>query len=217
MTKVHEAGTLILSQLKTFNESVVYFENMVEPAFFDAIDSCVKKIYEDSEGWCGESELANDSNCWLAPDCWNTNPDEEDPDLKAWFEVDMINADDNKDYWTSLFCGVGSASGEAGFMFRCQVKEFGGKVAWKNHIKSQEKFVYSIEKLGFKNQNNGSFFLPVRIDFSELAKTWDDAGELKGDDDCFQPVRDALETVAQSVPLFDALMQKCQAPSKKKP
>ena len=102
-------------------------------------------------------------------------------------------------------------------MFVCQVREFGGKKAWVNHLVNEAELVAKIEVLGFKNQNDGSFFLPIRLDASKLATTWDEAGKLQGDDDCFQPVRDALEIVAQSVPLFDALMQKCQGAAKKKP
>lgn len=214
MTKAHAAGTLILNQLKNFNESVAYFESSVNPIFEGEIDSLCSNFCDEREDWCGSFDLKEENDCWLAPENWNMSSGEKKPNCKAWFAIDCIDGD--YDYWVALFCGVGVGGGDAGFMFSCQVREFGGKVAWKNHLKNEEKLVSDIENLGFKDQNDGSFFLPIRMDASELAKAWDEAGELKGDDDCFQPVRDALETVAQSVPLFDALMQKCQASSKKK-
>ena len=215
MNKAHQAGALILNNLKNFNESVVYFETVVAPSIEGGVDSCVSSFCGECNGWEGEYDLAGDySNCWLAPEAWNTTPGEKNPVRKAWFEVSCINGD--YDWWSSLFCGVGVRGGEAGFMFRFQPKEFGGKVNWKNFVKKQQSVVGEIEKLGFKNQNDGTFFLPVRLDASNLANTWDEAGKLQGDDDCFQPVRDALEKIAKSVPLFDELMQSCQGTSKKK-
>lgn len=210
MSKTYEAGTLILNQLKTFNEGIFYFEQVLTPVVDSAIDSCVETFCENSdEDWEGDFDFAANDNCWLAPERWNINPDGEKPNFKASFDIECIHGDD--DYWTALFCGVGVTGGEAGFMFYCQVSEFGGKVAWRNHIRNQGKLVDAIEALGFKKQNDGNFFLPIRLNASELAKTWDDSGgELKGDDDCFQSVRNALDTIDKSVPLFDALMESCQ-------
>ena len=39
MANGHEAGALILNQLKTFTESVVYFEQVLSPALLKGIDS----------------------------------------------------------------------------------------------------------------------------------------------------------------------------------
>lgn len=218
MTKAHEAGILILNQLKIFNEGSVYFEKVVDPAFLGAIDSCLHSFCDGNKEWDGKFQLVNYSDCFFSHENWNATPDEKKANNKARFDIDCIN--DNSDSWIALFCGVGTKNGEAGFMFSCQAREFGGKVAWRNHIRNQGKIVDAIETLGFKNQGDGNFFLPIQLNASELAKTWDESGgELKGDDDCFQPVRDALDTIAKSVPLFDALMGSCQGQKtpKKKP
>lgn len=157
MTKAYEAGTLILNQLNIFNEGVVFFENVLSPAVDKAIDSCVEIFCENSDDeWEGDFDFAEDDNCWLAPKRWNTNPEDEKPNFKASFDISCIN--DEGDYWVALFCDVGVAGGEAGFMFSCQAREFCGKVAWKNHIRNQSELVYAIEALGFKNQGDGNFF-----------------------------------------------------------
>lgn len=215
MSKGNEAGTLIFNQLKTFNESVVYFGQTLEPAVLKGLDSCIEAFCEESPGWYGEFDLTEESDCWLAPKQWNLTPRDDEPDFKAWFGIDCIN--DNDDYWVAVFCSAASAGGQAGFMFDYQAKEFGGKTAWKNCVKNAGQVVNDIVALGFKNMNDGRFFLPVRLDASELAKTWDDSGTFEKNDDCFQPVRDALEIVAKSVPYFDALMQGCQAKTKQNP
>ena len=217
MANGNAAGTLIFNQLKTFNESVVYFEQTLSPAFLGGIDSCVREFCSHEE-WRGRFELAGDDcACWLAPIGWNLDPEDDDdePDSRAWFDMDYISGD--YDYWEALFCGVGSAGGEAGFMFNCEVKEFGGKRAWLKCVRTEGKIVDSIVALGFKNLNDGRFFFPVRLDAGELAKTWDEFGAFDKNDDCFQPIRDALEIIAKSVPHFDALMQGCQGKAKQKP
>ena len=208
MANGHEAGTLILNQLKTFTESVAYFEQVLSPALLKGIDSCVEAFCDERDDWNGEFNLADENNCWLTPINWVINQDENDSESKAWFYIDGVN--DNDEYWETLFCGVGSTGGEAGFMFDCNKKAFGGKKAWLNHLKKVDKILEDILALGFKNMNDGNFFLPIKLDSQLLAKTWDDLGKFKNDDECFQPINEALETLEKSVPFFDVLMQTCQ-------
>lgn len=144
MANGHEAGALILNQLKTFTESVVYFEQVLSPALLKGIDSCVEAFCDERDDWNGEFNLADENNCWLTPINWVINQDENDSESKAWFYIDGVN--DNDEYWETLFCGVGSTGGEAGFMFDCNKKAFGGKKAWLNHLKKVDKiFLITIE------------------------------------------------------------------------
>lgn len=210
MANGHAAGTLILNQLKTFNDSVVYFEQVLSPALLKGIDSCVEAFCEELDDWDGEFNLADDNDCWLQPIKWVITQGDNDPENKASFYIDYINDNDDLDSWVALFCGVSNTGGEAGFMFDCNKKVFGGKTAWKNCIKKANKTLDDILVLGFKNMNDGTFFLPVKLDSQLLAKTWDESGQFTKEDDYFQPIYEALETLAKSVPLFDALMQSCQ-------
>lgn len=212
MANGHQAGSLILNQLKTFNESLVYFGQILSPAILGGINSCVEDFCQNSENWVGEFEFVEDNDCWLTPKHWVITQDDKYINSKAWFTIDCVNGDD--DYWEALFCDVGCNGGEAGFMFDYNVKAIGGKTAWKNNIKAADKTLEEITKLGLKNMGDGRFFLPVKLDLQLLAKTWDESGEFTMEDDCFQPIRDSLDTLAKSVPLFDALMQSGQSKTK---
>ena len=212
MANGHQAGSLILNQLKTFNESLVYFGQILSPAILGGINSCVEDFCQNSESWDGEFKFVEDNDCWLTPTHWIITQDDKYINSKAWFTIDCVNGDD--DYWEALFCDVGCNGGEAGFMFDYNIKAIGGKTAWKNNIKAENKTLEAITKLGLKNMGDGRFFLPVKLDLQLLAKTWDESGEFTAEDDCFQPIRDALEKLVQSEPLFDALMQSGQPKTK---
>lgn len=214
MANEREAGTLILNQLKTFNDSVIYFEKVLIPAVFGGIDSCVKTFCDQNDGWNGDFNLADEDemSCWLQPVDWVITKSDNDPEDKASFYIDFINDDIN--YYFTTLCGLSNAGGEAGFIFDCNKKAFGGKKAWTNHIKKAGKILDDILALGFKNMSDGNFFLPIQLDSQILAKTWYDFGKFTNEDECFQPIQDALEILEKSVPLFDALMQSCQPNTK---
>ena len=212
MTQNHTAGTLLFKQLKTFNESVVYFEQTLQPALLKAIQDCVEDFCSSGSGWHGHFDFPEEFDCRLAPLHWLIEQGEEEVSFqkqthKAIFKINSI--EDNYDYWSALFCGVGTACGEAGFMFDCDGKAFGGKNAWKKCVRKATSQLDQLAKLGFKNQGNGNFFLPVRLNTDALASTWEESGKFDKDDDCFQPVRDALECIAKAAPVFDALMNSC--------
>lgn len=212
MTQNHTAGTLLFKQLKTFNESVVYFEQTLQPALLKAIQDCVEDFCSSGSGWHGHFDFPENEDCHLAPLHWLIEQGEEEVSFqkqthKATFEINYI--EDNDDYWSALFCGVGTAGGEAGFMFDCDGKAFGGKNAWKRCVRQATSQLDQLAKLGFKNQDDRNFFLPVRLNTDALASTWEESGKFDKDDDCFQPVRDALECIAKAVPVFDALMNSC--------
>ena len=213
MANGHQAGSLILNQLKTFNESVVYFEQILEPAIIDGINSCVDEFCNNDENWVGDFKFIEDDDCWLTPKHWVIDQqNKKHIDSKALFYIGSIN--DNYDYWTALFCNVGSNGGEAGFIFKYDKKIFGSSKAWNNYIKKEDKIMGKIISLGFINRDDGNFFLPVKLDLQLLANTWDESGEFTAEDDCFQPIRDALDILAKSVPFFDTLMQNCQPNNK---
>lgn len=212
MTQNHTAGTLLFKQLKTFNESVVYFEQTLQPALLKAIQDCVEDFCSSGSGWHGHFDFPEEFDCRMAPLHWLIEQGEEEVSFqkqthKAIFKIHYI--EDNDDYWPALFCGVGTAGGEAGFMFDCDGKAFGGKNAWKRCVRQATSQLDQLAKLGFKDLGDGNFFLPVRLNTDALASTWEESGKFDKDDDCFQPVRDALECIAKAAPVFDALMNSC--------
>ena len=125
---------------------------------------------------------------------------DDDLDPKAWFGIKYIK--DNDDYWIALFCGVGSQDGEAGFMFDVASKEFGGRKAWKNSI--QSTLVDDLKKLGFKQQDGGKFFLPIRLDLTKLATAFED--DEPDFEEVLEPLQDALNTLVKASLLLDPLV-----------
>ena len=208
MSEEREAGQLILSQLGMFNEAVVLYENVIEPAIAKGFDKCIETFANDNE-WSGEYEFhTENSNCWLAPKQWITNPGDEKPEFKAWFELDCVDGDG--DFWGALFCRVGTKGGEAGFAFEITPSCFGGKNAWKACAKQiPQEVIAKLGELGFKNKNNGRFFLPVYLDNQQLAQSWLDYGVFTHDDDSLAPLRNALEKLKDAAPLFDGIVKGC--------
>lgn len=229
MTQNHTAGTLLFKQLKTFNESAVYFEEKLEPALLKAIQDCVENFCSSEIGWHGHFDFLKKYDCQLARLDWLIEQDEEDTDeeevsfLKQTHKAKIYiqSIESKHDYWSALFCGVGSTGGEAGFMFDCDGKAFGGQIAWRKCVKQATLQLDQLAKLGFKNQGDGNFFLPVRLSTDDLASTWEESGKsgksctFDKDDDCFQPVQDALARIAKAVPVFDALMDSCSVKANK--
>ena len=210
MTSEFQAGKMILSQIGMFNEAVDLFGNVVEPALLGAIDECVE-AFAKAEQWVGIFELAGDeSDCWLAPAQWNVDQESTDPDWKARFALETFNDED--DYWTALFCNQGRAGGEAGFMFDADEGTFGKKRAWNNYFKCIDvALIDDLKKLGFKIVDNTdgkkTFILPIQLDSGKLAAIWGDDGEFGESDECFNPVKEALEKLKMAWPIFETILK----------
>lgn len=209
MSQERKAGELILSQLGMFNEAMVLYGTVIEPAIFKGIDECVENFVHDSE-WIGKSHLGPDGS-WVAPKTWLNNQGEEEPERNAWFEIDVIESHD--DYWPALFCGAGTRGGQAGFLFKVNNRIFGGLNPWKKYVNSiiTGELMAQLSKLGFKKwgDKNEFFFLPVLLDNKVLAQSWLDYGEFTKDDESLAPLNEALEKLKQAAPIFDQIMQAC--------
>lgn len=215
MSQEAKAGQLILSQLKMFNEAVVLFENVINNAFEETVDGCVSSFSDDND-WVGKFELASKNKCWLAPKNWVINPKEKNPKVKSKFFVNCLD-EENMSYWVAIFCGVPAKDDQAGFSFEVEPNAFGDKKTWStcaNQISPD--LVSRLITLGFQNQGNGHFFLPVRLDNQLLADTWHKEEKFAEDDDCFAPLREALEKLNQAVPIFDKIMDSCTPASSTK-
>lgn len=209
MADENQAGKMILSHINLFNEAVVMFSNVIEPAVKGAIDECVQAFAKE-EKWDGQFELKDENeNCWLAPKQWDIAEKDDEPQSKAWFIIDAIQR--QGDYLTALFCSQGSASGEAGFMFNALEARFGKKTAWnKSFLQVDSSAMVELKRLGFKVVENSdgkkTFFLPISIDSEKLAETWGNDGEFAESDECFGPIKDALEKIKMAWPIFDAIL-----------
>jgi len=211
MATDRKAGQLILSQLKMLNESIFLLEETIEPAILEGIDASVESFAEKHD-WVGEYTLATDDDCWLAPKTWISNPEDEDPEYKAWFAIDCIDGD--KDYWVSLFCEAAAQGGRAGFRFTINSDILGGKNAWNAYAKKiPQELISKLTELGFQNLGKGNFFLPVKLDSEALGNSFLEYGKFSNDDDSFAPLLDAMEKLKKAAPIFDQIISNYPAAS----
>ncbi|MDL5037636.1 hypothetical protein [Comamonas resistens] len=206
MSEIKKSGEFILNNFQIFSEAVYFFEKSINPKILKGIDECVE-VFSNENYWNGNFQLEENFDNWLRPQNW-----ENEDGLEAYFEIKSTEPDDDNDnYWVSLFCNKSSNNCEAGFFFGVETKHFGGKRAWDAHIKSlPEEQKISLKEIGFK-QFEGHFFLPITLSNEELAKSWQAEDPFTSDDECFEPLRDALEKLKQSVPIFEAIMESALA------
>jgi len=212
MADERKAGALILSNLGMFNESVVLFENVVQPTILKSIDYMIETFAKENS-FDGVFDLAgDDTTCWLAAPGWKN----EDYDYKAHFKIEVINGD--KDYWVALFCKQGSEGGEVGFMFDIKnTKQFGGRIKWNAYIKNiNQDTVFELENHGFKYQGKGKFFLPIYLNANEIKAAWEEYGDENPKDFaeyCLSPLLAALQAILKNRHMFDEIMGGCNATS----
>lgn len=205
MSESKKSGEFILNNLQIFNEAVCFFEKSITPKIEDGIDNCIEEFSNEND-WDGHFNFEEKAETWLHPKNW-----ENEEGLEAWFEIDCTESDDDDNYWLALFCNKASNNCEAGFFFDVETKNFGGKRAWDAHLKSiPEEQKASLKEIGFK-QFKGRFFLPLTLCNEELAKSWQAEDPFTPDDECFAPLRDALEKLKQSAPIFEAIMKSALA------
>jgi len=107
-----QAGTLILSQLKMFNEAVVFFERHIEPAFWKGFDQCVEHFIK-TNNWLGSAKFAQKEYLWIAPASWKTGPKQ----WKSWFDS-YNTTKEGFDYHLSVITQANTEQGEFGFLFK---------------------------------------------------------------------------------------------------
>jgi hypothetical protein len=195
-----QAGILLLSQLKMFNEAVVYFEQHLSPAFWKSFDKCIERFIKD-HSWAGKANYEHQNYCWLAHPCWVI----EGVNCKYWFENSSTVSEGN-DYTLAVLTGTGTEQGHFGFEFKLNNGYFGGvkKIAsYTNNI--QQQYREQVQNLGLVDQGKGRYFLPVIIDPNLLTECWKEYGEFPVEHEVFSPLRIALETLLQSTKILDAI------------
>ncbi|WP_313112398.1 hypothetical protein [Pseudescherichia sp.] len=193
-----QAGTLLLSQFKMFNEAVVVFEQQIDPAIWKGIDLCAAEFIK-ARGWEGETDIAESGIFWFAPKAWMT-----DDAVYKYFYESFSNRSDEVDYELALLTGCGTEQGQFGFRFLPSKAIFGPDKKLKA-IASNIDQASRIALSKFQDLGKGAFFLPVTLDLALMAACWQENGEFPPDHELFAPLRSALETLEKAVPIFDAI------------
>lgn len=150
--------------------------------------------------------LAEMKSFGFAQKKWKTDYD-SDPK----FYISHTESNEENNLWLSLFCQNSINNSEAGFCF--DKKFFGDRRTKKNRSDNTAEDQYDLlQKIGFK-QLDDRFFLPIKLSNKALAKSWlEKEDPFTPSDECFSPLRDALEKLKQSVPIFEAIMDSALTP-----
>lgn len=195
-----QAGTLILSQLKMFNEAVVYFEQHLSPAFFKSMDRCIDRFVKDNN-WVGKINYEQKGYFWLAHPDWVI----EGENCKCWF-ADYVTVSEGNDFLLAVLTGTGTEKGKFGFELKINHGYFGNAKNIASHVSNAPELYRSeLRGLGFVEQDKGGYFYPVTIDQTLLKACWLDNGSFPVEHELFSPLRMALKAVLQSTKIINAI------------
>lgn len=206
MTKFNEeernAGTLILSKFKMFNESVAFFEQYIDSAFWKGFDASIKKLIDNYE-WTGKVNFSENEYIWFSPKHWLLDP--KTKDCKYWFQS-YLTPNEGLDYYLSVITHTSTEQVRFGIQFTINSHWIGGAAALKNYCNNLDKeLLDQILELGFENQGKGNFFLPINLDLNLIIECWKNYGEFPHTDEAFAPLEELIKKIEKSIPILDKL------------
>ncbi len=200
MSESRKAGSVILANLAMFNESVMLFEDEIQPAFWEALSKAIEDWVNNPE-WIGES----DKYIKISPLKWRICSSEEEGYTAATFDWSFSEGN-QRSYYLADLCGFGQD--EMGFRFCVKHDAFGGKSKWNKFCKALPVSISSgLQALGFNDEGLGMFFIPIKLNPNLLVNAW----ENEDYEEIMQPVVTVLEKIKQSIPIFDELFSLAKA------
>jgi hypothetical protein len=206
MTTTQNASSLILKNLKLFNDAMKYLDGEMSLQFTDAVKIQVQS-FATSNKWFGDLTPSDLDDCTLAPPQWNKTPAKaKKPQALASFDIYSIEPSEDQYYypWIPLFCDV--TDGEVGLIFDVNDRYIDTE-KWQQHVASlSPESSKKLNELGFEYRDDEEcFFLPVTLDPLALADAWD-SGDLKS---ALKPLTDALNKLPKAAEVFDPMLQLC--------
>lgn len=214
-------GTLILSNLSMFNESVVFFENIIQPALFRAIDNKCKQFCKNN-GWHGVFAFNDSEQLWFAPNEWiietkSKRQKKDDIGCKASL---YLHIKSDIDFYTAQLCNEGSSDGGAEFRFCLESAYFSNgtniKKIYENVRFEADKIINSlISEYQLKLVPNAiaEFYLPLILNSKDIASAWDKSN-IEDDpsvdlsvEECFEPISVVLEKFNSAIELLYKLVE----------
>lgn len=197
-----ELDGLIIDHLFDIDASVKRLVELQREIFQVMMDKT--RDWAEKEDWLGSYDYI-EGGCWVAPHNWrmpDAEPDREPDreDFKAFFEMELGAGDteegkpDEDHFYLTRLCGAGS--GQIGFRFMQRMMR---KVAWKNRLRDQAP---TISRTAFLTDIVPSFFLPFRVDATELAA----AARQEEIEDALTPFVRALQQLVDSKLAFDKVL-----------
>lgn len=196
-----QAGALLLSQLKMFNQAAVVFENQIEPAFSKGFDQCVKQFVMTSD-WHGESDIEEDDYLWISPSSWYVSEDK----CKCWFENYQTESGE-KDYLLAVLTHNATEKTAYGFRLTLDTGIYGGVRNLKHYVNEKTRPVLErLAAMGFEDHGKGNFFIPLYLDVGQLTECWREYGKFPPEHALFDPLKHVLAKLKEAVPLFDEIL-----------
>lgn len=200
-----QAGALLLSQLKMFNQAAVVFENQITPAFWKGFDQRVKQFVMVNN-WRGESDIEEDDVLWIAPTSWHESGDK----CKCWFENYQTNCRE-EDYLLAVLTGNATEKTAFGFRLALDTSIYGGVPNLKRYKNDTTLPVLEmLKEMGFEDHGKGNFFIPLQLDIRQLSECWLEYGKFSAEHPLFDPLADVLARLKDSIPLFDEILEPLQ-------
>jgi len=194
-----QAGRLILENLDLFNETAILYET-IESDIYAKLCELIQ-IWTNSRDWTVDFLDGLGGSKLYSP----VFRDENFPDRSnAWFEILVIQ--DTSDYFLADLCGVGTTT--VGFWFGADAKALGfeNKRAWNKRLQSvADRYGDRLSQFGIKLDDR--FYLPFTLDQKKLADAW--ADDIY--DELFQPIKTALGTLENAVPIFDEMLREMRS------
>jgi len=196
---------LIIDNLADLDAAVLRIWFNLEPAISEAMGEVIGEFRRET-GWDGDKEINwDDDGCWLAPNDWLAAADGAGKPYKCEFTLDygLGDSGDQEEgqdvFWLTRMLGI--SDGRLGFRWsRNNVK----KRPWRRLVGEQSNEVRALRAKGFEyEEDEGSFYLPVKILQAELAAAVKDETPKSA----LEPLRGKLMALLDAKPEFDALLR----------
>jgi hypothetical protein len=194
-----DLNALIVANLKDLDAVACHLQQTLQPAVGDAMDEILEE-HRIKAGWEGHADWDVDG-AWLAPKDWRKKAGSAGDEFLCRFslEADSEAEDDKDGYWLSQLLGLGHAK----LGFRWGRKNV-SKVRWRTIVGANTSIIGDLRGEGFSyDENNGSFFLPVILNPSEMSEALaQETAQL-----ALGPLQNALDTLVRAKPKFDELLR----------
>ena len=195
-----DLDALLVANIGDLNAAASHVEHVLQVEVAAAIDDLAKKL-RSNLGWEGEEDWSGDWSIWAAPKEWldtGIGPKDDDYNSQFSFEVDDQKNEASDQFWLAQLVGCGQAQ----LGFRWSRNNLSPK-RWGKALGQKTDLIAKVRGLGFSyRESDGSFFLPIRVDRTELAKAVSEESAVQA----LQPLRDAYDRLAEAKPVFDELI-----------
>ncbi|MBK1663380.1 hypothetical protein CKO38_02455 [Rhodospirillum rubrum] len=207
-----KAGSLILRDLKLFNEATIFMKEKIHKDLFFKVKGEFQRVAESAE-WYWDCETKKNSDktnleeLWVAPPQWHA----KNKDWYAWFQLERRDNHYRDSHQIADLMGVGQT--EFGFRFRVGHYWFGGESAWNESCKTIDDIAQRLSERGWFYEGKGIFFRPFVLSAALIIDAW----ESKNADwaAILKPLVQSLDELKDDVLIFDALIEHARSKTPK--